>query len=136
MVARLRQTPALRFLGVHRLCPTSVPLPISTLTPCQKLGWEQARCISGPCSAIRVGFLLLSPEEYEAPVSEALAKCLSDTCLPPSFKKRRGHSIGGAPEQRYQSIPVCVAVQPPTQAQDVLVRVELGHMHGVLIWGV
>ncbi|XP_039107969.1 protein Atg16l2 isoform X2 [Hyaena hyaena] len=39
---------------------------------------------------------------------------------PFSFKKRRGHSIGGAPEQRYQSIPVCVAVQPPTQAQDVL----------------
>ncbi|XP_077618292.1 protein Atg16l2 isoform X2 [Crocuta crocuta] len=39
---------------------------------------------------------------------------------PFSFKKRRGHSIGGVPEQRYQSIPVCVAVQPPTQAQDVL----------------
>ncbi|GAB5577418.1 protein Atg16l2 isoform X1 [Prionailurus iriomotensis] len=58
--------------------------------------------------------------EYEAPVSEGLAKCLSDTCPPPSFKKRRGHSVGGAPEQRYQSIPVYVAVQPPTQVQDVL----------------
>ncbi|XP_029770560.1 autophagy-related protein 16-2 isoform X3 [Suricata suricatta] len=39
---------------------------------------------------------------------------------PFSFKKRRGHSIGGAPEQRYQSIPVCVAAQPPTRVQDVL----------------
>ncbi|XP_012581041.1 PREDICTED: autophagy-related protein 16-2 isoform X2 [Condylura cristata] len=37
-----------------------------------------------------------------------------------SFKKRRGHSIGGAPEQRYQSIPVCVAARLPTWAQDVL----------------
>ncbi|KAM5183605.1 protein Atg16l2 isoform 6-T6 [Callospermophilus lateralis] len=36
------------------------------------------------------------------------------------FKKRRGHSIGGAPEQRYQSIPVCVAARLPTWAQDVL----------------
>ncbi|XP_053417993.1 protein Atg16l2 isoform X3 [Nycticebus coucang] len=36
------------------------------------------------------------------------------------FKKRRGHSIGGAPEQRYQSIPVCVAARLPTGAQDVL----------------
>ncbi|XP_006870332.1 PREDICTED: autophagy-related protein 16-2 [Chrysochloris asiatica] len=36
------------------------------------------------------------------------------------FKKRRGHSVGGAPEQRYQSIPVCVAAQIPTRAQDVL----------------
>uniref|UniRef100_A0AC11CEY0 Autophagy related 16 like 2 n=1 Tax=Ovis aries TaxID=9940 RepID=A0AC11CEY0_SHEEP len=39
---------------------------------------------------------------------------------PFSFKKRRGHSIGGAPEQRYQSIPVCVTARLPTQAQDVL----------------
>ncbi|XP_054432114.1 protein Atg16l2 [Pteronotus mesoamericanus] len=36
------------------------------------------------------------------------------------FKKRRGHSIGGVPEQRYQSIPVCVAARLPTWAQDVL----------------
>ncbi|XP_055279592.1 protein Atg16l2 isoform X2 [Moschus berezovskii] len=36
------------------------------------------------------------------------------------FKKRRGHSIGGVPEQRYQSIPVCVTARLPTQAQDVL----------------
>lgn len=39
-----------------------------------------------------------------------------------SFKKRRGHSVGGVPEQRYQSIPVCVAARLPTRAQDVLVR--------------
>lgn len=50
-----------------------------------------------------------------------------------SFKKRRGHSVGGAPEQRYQSIPVCVSAQIPSQAQDVLVRKELGHMPVVLI---
>ncbi|XP_051005017.1 protein Atg16l2 isoform X1 [Acomys russatus] len=36
------------------------------------------------------------------------------------FKKRRGHSVGGAPEQRYQSIPICVCAQIPTQAWDVL----------------
>ncbi|XP_014645778.1 PREDICTED: autophagy-related protein 16-2 [Ceratotherium simum simum] len=36
------------------------------------------------------------------------------------FKKRRGHSVGGAPEQRYQCIPVCVAARLPTCAQDVL----------------
>ncbi|KAI5193130.1 protein Atg16l2 isoform X1 [Manis pentadactyla] len=34
--------------------------------------------------------------------------------------KRRGHSIGGVPEQRYQSLPVCVAARLPAQAQDVL----------------
>lgn len=50
---------------------------------------------------------------------------------PYSFKKRRGHSVGGAPEQRYQSIPVCVSAQIPTQAQDVLVRKDL--MFGVLM---
>ncbi|XP_063118889.1 protein Atg16l2 isoform X3 [Rattus norvegicus] len=37
-----------------------------------------------------------------------------------SFKKRRGHSVGGVSEQRYQSIPVCVSAQIPSQAQDVL----------------
>ncbi|CAO2582308.1 Protein Atg16l2 [Lemmus lemmus] len=39
---------------------------------------------------------------------------------PFSFKKRRGHSVGGAPEQWYQSIPVCLSARIPTQAQDVL----------------
>ncbi|XP_060032852.1 protein Atg16l2 isoform X2 [Erinaceus europaeus] len=37
-----------------------------------------------------------------------------------SFKKRRGHSVGGVPEQKYQSIPVCVAARLPSRAQDVL----------------
>lgn len=58
------------------------------------------------------------------------AECLSDPC---SVKKRRGHSVGGAPEQRYQSLPVCAAAQIPTRAQDILVRKELGHMPGALI---
>ncbi|EDM18294.1 rCG40272, isoform CRA_a [Rattus norvegicus] len=48
----------------------------------------------------------------------------SDSCekwkRPYSFKKRRGHSVGGVSEQRYQSIPVCVSAQIPSQAQDVL----------------
>lgn len=61
-------------------------------------------------------------------MSEGLAICFPDTCLPSSFKKRRGRSIGGASEQRYQSIPVCVAAQPPSQVLDVLVREGLGHM--------
>ena len=30
--------------------------------------------------------------------------------------------MGGAREQRYQSIPVCLAARLPTRAQDVLVR--------------
>ncbi|XP_054998295.1 protein Atg16l2 isoform X2 [Sorex araneus] len=38
---------------------------------------------------------------------------------PFSFKKRRGHSVGGAPEQCYQSLPVCVAARLPAWAQDV-----------------
>lgn len=42
--------------------------------------------------------------------------------LSPSFKKRRGHSIGGTPEQRYQSLPVCMIARLPTWAQDVRVR--------------
>lgn len=61
-----------------------------------------------------------------------LAECLPNA--PPSFK-RRGHSIGGVPEQRYQSLPVCVAARLPAQAQDVLVSTELGPMGGVLMWG-
>ncbi|VTJ71282.1 Hypothetical predicted protein [Marmota monax] len=57
--------------------------------------------------------LAIKPESLE---SEACGKWKR----PFSFKKRRGHSIGGAPEQRYQSIPVCVAARLPTWAQDVL----------------
>nr|XP_045002524.1 protein Atg16l2 [Jaculus jaculus] len=36
------------------------------------------------------------------------------------FKKRRGHSVGGSPEQRYQSIPVCVVARLPTGVLDAL----------------
>lgn len=35
------------------------------------------------------------------------------------FKKRRGHSVGGAPEHCYQSLPICVAARLPAWAQDV-----------------
>uniref|UniRef100_A0A8D2D7G1 Protein Atg16l2 n=1 Tax=Sciurus vulgaris TaxID=55149 RepID=A0A8D2D7G1_SCIVU len=57
--------------------------------------------------------LAAKPESLE---SEACGKWKR----PFSFKKRRGHSIGGVPEQRYHSIPVCVAARLPTWAQDVL----------------
>ncbi|XP_032114755.1 autophagy-related protein 16-2 isoform X4 [Sapajus apella] len=56
-----------------------------------------------------------------APEPEPLeSKACEKWKRPFSFKKRRGHSIGGAPEQRYQSIPLCVAARLPIQAQDVL----------------
>nr|XP_020758409.1 autophagy-related protein 16-2 isoform X2 [Odocoileus virginianus texanus] len=57
--------------------------------------------------------LAAKPESLESEAGEKWKR-------PFSFKKRRGHSIGGAPEQRYQSIPVCVTARLPTQAQDVL----------------
>ncbi|XP_053781507.1 protein Atg16l2 isoform X3 [Desmodus rotundus] len=59
---------------------------------------------------------LTLPAEPETLASEAGEKWKR----PFSFKKRRGHSVGGVPEQRYQSIPVCVAARLPTRAQDVL----------------
>ncbi|XP_034344245.1 protein Atg16l2 isoform X2 [Arvicanthis niloticus] len=64
-------------------------------------------------------------EETVAPAPAPMPEFLeSETCekwkRPFSFKKRRGHSVGGAPEQRYQSIPVCVCAHIPSQAQDVL----------------
>ncbi|KAG8522829.1 Autophagy-related protein 16-2 [Galemys pyrenaicus] len=52
--------------------------------------------------------------------SLTLSRCVDVVKGLLDFKKRRGHSIGGAPEQRYQSIPVCVAARLPTWAQDVL----------------
>ncbi|XP_078196433.1 protein Atg16l2 isoform X12 [Callithrix jacchus] len=56
----------------------------------------------------------------QARVSQELKKAAKRTVSISDFKKRRGHSIGGAPEQRYQSIPICVAARLPAQAQDVL----------------
>lgn len=63
--------------------------------------------------------------EETVPLAPAVPELLErEACekwkRPFSFKKRRGHSVGGAPEQRYQSIPVCVSARIPTQAQDVL----------------
>ncbi|XP_069327114.1 protein Atg16l2 isoform X3 [Eulemur rufifrons] len=56
----------------------------------------------------------------QAQVSQELKKAARRTVSISDFKKRRGHSIGGASEQRYQSIPVCVVARLPTRAQDVL----------------
>ncbi|XP_013367304.1 PREDICTED: autophagy-related protein 16-2 isoform X5 [Chinchilla lanigera] len=56
----------------------------------------------------------------QARVSQELKKAAKRTVSISDFKKRRGHSIGGVPEQRYQSIPVCVAARLPVQVQDVL----------------
>lgn len=127
-----------------RGCPTSTNSSLPLCPSClhqdpwgQRLGWEQACCPPRPCSATcLVCFPLLLPRECETPMSEGLAGCLPHTCPPPSFKKRRGHSVGGAPEQRYQSIPVCVAARPPTQVQDVLVREGLHHMPEAPVWRV
>lgn len=96
---------------------------VSTLTGVRGRVGDLACCTSWPCSAVfHVCFLLLlSPQES---LRLSCQKGLLNALLipTPSFKKRRGHSIGGAPEQRYQSIPVCVAARLPTWAQDVLVR--------------
>ncbi|XP_058161894.1 protein Atg16l2 isoform X2 [Dasypus novemcinctus] len=60
------------------------------------------------------------PFRSASATSLTLSRCVDVVKGLLDFKKRRGHSIGGAPEPRYQSIPVCVAVRLPTRAQDVL----------------
>ncbi|XP_052568322.1 protein Atg16l2 isoform X3 [Peromyscus californicus insignis] len=60
------------------------------------------------------------PFRSASATSLTLSRCMDVVKGLLDFKKRRGHSVGGAPEQRYQSIPVCVSAQIPTQAQDVL----------------
>ncbi|XP_032709064.1 autophagy-related protein 16-2 isoform X5 [Lontra canadensis] len=60
------------------------------------------------------------PFRSASATSLTLSRCVDVVKELLDFKKRRGHSVGGAPEQRYQSIPVCVAARPPTQVQDVL----------------
>lgn len=133
------ETPAQGLPHIHQLLLASVPFPSSPgpLGSEAGLGASLLPTPPGPCSATcLVCFPLLLPRERETPMSEDLAGCLPHTCPPPSFKKRRGHSVGGVPEQRYQSIPVCVAARPPTQVQDVLVREGLHHMPEAPVWGV
>ncbi|XP_008850952.1 autophagy-related protein 16-2 isoform X5 [Nannospalax galili] len=60
------------------------------------------------------------PFRSASATSLTLSRCVDVVKGLLDFKKRRGHSVGGAPEPRYQSIPMCVAAQIPTQAQDVL----------------
>ncbi|XP_049570226.1 protein Atg16l2 isoform X5 [Orcinus orca] len=60
------------------------------------------------------------PFRSASATSLTLSRCVDVVKGLLDFKKRRGHSVGGAPEQRYQSIPVCVAARLPTRAQDVL----------------
>ncbi|XP_045872397.1 protein Atg16l2 isoform X2 [Meles meles] len=60
------------------------------------------------------------PFRSASATSLTLSRCVDVVKELLDFKKRRGHSVGGVPEQRYQSIPVCVAARPPTQVQDVL----------------
>ncbi|XP_032345198.1 autophagy-related protein 16-2 isoform X4 [Camelus ferus] len=60
------------------------------------------------------------PFRSASATSLTLSRCVDVVKGLLDFKKRRGHSIGGAPEQRYQSIPMCVAARLPTRAQDVL----------------
>lgn len=122
------------------LCACLGAPTVSTLTPGSEAGGDRACCTSWPCSAaFRVCFLLLLLQESSRlPCQKALLNALlTSSC---SFKKRRGHSVGGAPEQRYQSIPVCVAARLPTRAQDVLVRRSwakcMGYNMGVQVPGV
>ncbi|XP_007939161.2 protein Atg16l2 [Orycteropus afer afer] len=60
------------------------------------------------------------PFRSASATSLTLSRCVDVVKGLLDFKKRRGHSVGGAPEQRYQSLPVCVAARLPTRAQDVL----------------
>ncbi|XP_019504946.1 PREDICTED: autophagy-related protein 16-2 isoform X1 [Hipposideros armiger] len=60
------------------------------------------------------------PFRSASATSLTLSRCVDVVKSLLDFKKRRGHSVGGVPEQRYQSIPVCVAARLPTSAQDVL----------------
>ncbi|XP_013367303.1 PREDICTED: autophagy-related protein 16-2 isoform X4 [Chinchilla lanigera] len=60
------------------------------------------------------------PFRSASATSLTLSRCVDVVKGLLDFKKRRGHSIGGVPEQRYQSIPVCVAARLPVQVQDVL----------------
>ncbi|KAM6157660.1 protein Atg16l2 [Rhynchocyon petersi] len=59
------------------------------------------------------------PFRSASATSLTLSRCVDVVKGLLDFKKRRGHSIGGVPEQRYHTIPVCVAARLPTWAQDV-----------------
>ncbi|XP_027629882.1 autophagy-related protein 16-2 isoform X6 [Tupaia chinensis] len=60
------------------------------------------------------------PFRSASATSLTLSRCVDVMKGLLDFKKRRGHSVGGVPEQRYQSIPVCMVARLPTWAQDVL----------------
>ncbi|XP_076969780.1 protein Atg16l2 isoform X2 [Tamandua tetradactyla] len=70
------------------------------------------------------------PFRSASATSLTLSRCVDVVKGLLDFKKRRGHSIGGVPEPRYQSIPVCVVARLPTQAQDVL-DVHLSEVNAV-----
>lgn len=113
-----------RFLRIHRPRPASVLVLVLLAMFCRLLCLLPVAVASGEL-------------EGPSPSQKALLNALLTPY--PSFKKRRGHSIGGAPEQRYQSIPVCVTARLPTQAQDVLVRRSwakcMGYDMGVQVSG-
>lgn len=96
-----------RFLRAHQPRPASVLVSVPLAMFCRLLCLLPVAVASGEL-------------EGPSPSQKALLNALLTPS--PSFKKRRGHSIGGAPEQRYQSIPVYVTTRLPTQAHDVLVR--------------
>ncbi|XP_006885791.1 PREDICTED: autophagy-related protein 16-2 [Elephantulus edwardii] len=60
------------------------------------------------------------PFRSASATSLTLSRCVDVVKGLLDFKKRRGHSVGGVPEQRYHSIPLCVAARLPSWAQDVL----------------
>ncbi|KAF3830115.1 hypothetical protein GH733_001540 [Mirounga leonina] len=85
---------------------------------------EEAETLARPAEPLSLkseaGEKWKRPFRSASATSLTLSRCVDVVKELLDFKKRRGHSIGGAPEPRYQSIPVCVAAQPPTQVQDVL----------------
>ncbi|XP_027703819.1 autophagy-related protein 16-2 isoform X5 [Vombatus ursinus] len=72
---------------------------------------------------------LLEVEAYEkqwkrpfrsaSATSVTLARCMDVMKGLLDFRKRRGHSVSGAPEARYPSIPVCGVSCLPARAQDI-----------------
>ncbi|XP_036603136.1 protein Atg16l2 [Trichosurus vulpecula] len=59
------------------------------------------------------------PFRSASATSMTLARCVDVMKGLLDFRKRRGHSVSGAPETRYPSIPVCGVSCLPARAQDI-----------------
>ncbi|XP_068926908.1 protein Atg16l2 isoform X2 [Petaurus breviceps papuanus] len=59
------------------------------------------------------------PFRSASATSVTLARCMDVMKGLLDFRKRRGHSVSGAPEARYPSLPVCGVSCLPARAQDI-----------------